>query len=298
MTTAAVAPSNALSVRTASAMIVFCACCFGSIVLFAIVATRDGATLLGLLSWRYILAMAMLALVAGKAIAAPANRSRSLPLIVFGGGAQAAIAYLSLWALDYVSAATLSFLFYTYPAWVALIAAVRRTEPLTRIRLVALALSLAGIVVMVGSPWAAPTPLPGLALALGSALLYAIYIPTIARFQEGVAPAAAATYISLGAATTYLIIAAVTGALGDLALPGAPSWLAAIGIALFSTAIAFVMFLRALPVLGTVRTAIICTVEPFYTAVAAALLFDQPLTIATIVGGAFIAAAVVLLQRK
>ena len=289
-------PRSGPSVRVASALIVFCACCFGSITLFALVATRDGATLLALLTWRYIIALAILAFIAGRAALAPANRSRSVPLIVFAGGAQAAIAYLSLAALEHMTAATLGFLFYTYPAWVALIAAVRRTEPLTPVRLGALALSLTGIVVMVGSPWAEPIPLPGLMLALGSAFLYAMYIPAVARFQVGVEPAAATTYICIGAGAVFLATAAATGALGDLVLPGAPAWLAAVGIAVLSTVIGFIAFLRALPVLGSVRTAIICTVEPFYTAVAAALLFSQPLTASTIVGGMFIAAAVVLLQ--
>ena len=286
------------TVRTATLLVAFAACCFGSIPLFAIIATREGATLLAFLTWRYVLALAMLGVVAGSAIVAREHVRRSWPLIVFGGGAQAAIAYLSLAALDYLSAATLSFLFYTYPAWVALIAAVRRTEKLTPIRIGALALSLAGIVVMVGSPWSAPMPLPGVLLALGSAMLYAIYIPTIGRLQEGIEPAAASAYILLGAGITFLVIGAATGALGNLRLPTASAWGAAGGVALLSTAIAFIAFLRALPVLGSVRTAIICTVEPFYTAVAAALLFGQPLTMSTIAGGVLIAAAVVLLQRR
>ena len=298
MTIAPAIARPAPSVRTATLLAAFAACCFGSIPLFAIVATREGATLLAFLSWRYVLALGMLGLVAGREIVARRHLARSWRLIVLGGGAQAAIAYLSLAALDYLSAATLSFLFYTYPAWVALIAAVRRTEKLTPVRLGALALSLVGIVVMVGSPWAAPMPLPGVVLALGSALLYAIYIPAIGRFQQGIEPAAASAYILSGAAITFLAIGAATGTLGNLMLPSAPAWLAAGGVALLSTAIAFIAFLRALPVLGSVRTAIICTVEPFYTAVAAALLFDQPLTTSTIAGGAFIAAAVVLLQRK
>jgi drug/metabolite transporter (DMT)-like permease len=141
-------------------------------------------------------------------------------------------------------------------------------------------------------------PLPGILLALGSAVLYAIYIPSIAHLQKGVEPAAAASYIFLGAGAIFLVIGGATGTLGNLLLPSAPAWLAAGGVALLCTAIAFIAFLRALPVLGSVRTAIICTVEPFYTAVAAALFFGQALTISTIAGGAFIAAAVVLLQRK
>ena len=286
------------SVRTATLLAAFAACCFGSIPLFAIVATTGGATLVALLTWRYALALAMLGIVAGRAIRAKENRARSWPLIAAGGLVQAAIAYSSLAALEYLSAATLSFLFYTYPAWVAIIAAVRGTDRLTPIRILALSLSLAGIAIMVGSPWAAAMPLPGVLLALGSAMLYAIYIPTIGRLQRGIEPAAASAYILFGAALAFLLIGWVTGGLGNLLLPSASAWMAAGGVALVSTAIAFIAFLRALAVLGSVRTAIICTVEPFYTAVAAPLLFGQALTMATIAGGVFIAAAVVLLQRK
>jgi len=296
LTAAAAARAAPPSVRVASALIVFCACCFGSITLFAIVATRNGATLLALLTWRYLLALMVLAVIARRTLLARDNRSRIWPVVIFAGGAQAAIAYLSLAALEYMSAATLGFLFYTYPAWVALIAAVRRTEPLTPVRLGALALSLTGIVIMVGSPWAQPIPLPGLLLALGSAFLYAVYIPTIARLQVGLEPAAVSAYICVGAGAVYLAAGAATGALGNLILPSVPAWLAAVGIAILSTVISFIAFLRALPVLGSVRTAIICTVEPFYTALAAALLFSQPLTPSTIGGGILIASAVVLLQ--
>ena len=288
--------SGAPSVPRASVMIAIAACCFGSIPLFAVLATRDGASLTALLTWRYVLAIAVFLVVAGRHILASENRARAWPLIVLGTG-QAAIAFLSLYALNWVSAATLSFLFYTYPAWVTLIAAVRRTEPLTSTRLLALGLSLTGIVVMVGSPWAETPHITGVLLALGSGLLYALYIPTIGRLQRGVHPAAASTYVSIGAALTFLAVVAATAGLADLILPGPMPWMGAIGLALVSTVVGFMLFLRALPVLGSVRTAIICTVEPFYTAVAGALLLDQPLTMSTILGGILIAGAVILLQR-
>jgi drug/metabolite transporter (DMT)-like permease len=51
-------------------------------------------------------------------------------------------------------------------------------------------------------------------------------------------------------------------------------------------------------VLGTVRTAIISTVEPFYTAVLGAIVLGQAAGPGTIAGGALIAAAVLLLQRQ
>jgi hypothetical protein len=73
------------------------------------------------------------------------------------------------------------FLFYTYPAWVTVIAALRGKESLTGRRLLALALSLAGIAVMVGlaGTGASSVATPGVLLALAGALLYALYIPMI-----------------------------------------------------------------------------------------------------------------------
>ena len=70
------------------------------------------------------------------------------------------------------------------------------------------------------------------------------------------------------------------------------------GLAVVSTAISFMLFLRGLKALGPVRTAIISTIEPFCTALLGASVLGQPLTKDTLLGGAFIAGAVVLLQLK
>ena len=74
------------------------------------------------------------------------------------------------------------------------------------------------------------------------------------------------------------------------------AWAAVLGLAFFSTMIAFILFLRGLAVLRPVRTAIVSTVEPFWTAIVGALALAQPMSPRTAAGGVLIAAAVVLLQ--
>jgi drug/metabolite transporter (DMT)-like permease len=64
------------------------------------------------------------------------------------------------------------------------------------------------------------------------------------------------------------------------------------------TVLAFLAFMRGLGRLGPVRTAIVSTVEPFFTAVLGALVLGQAFGPATLAGGALIAAAVLLLQRR
>jgi drug/metabolite transporter (DMT)-like permease len=60
--------------------------------------------------------------------------------------------------------------------------------------------------------------------------------------------------------------------------------------------IAFSSLLKGLSVLGPVRTSIIATVEPFFTAILGVAVLGNELTIPTLVGGILIAAAVLLIQ--
>ena len=287
------APASALARATLE--IVASAACFGAISIFTVIATqRGGAPLPSVLAWRYIIGAAGLLLVAGGMSALRTPRERALRLLVAGGIGQALVAYPALSSLRWLPAATVGFLFYTFPAWVTLIAAVRRVEPLDGRRLAALALALGGTVVLVGAPGGAALHPVGVALALGSALCYAIYIPLLGKLQVDVPPAAASFWVSLGAVVAFVAIALATG--GFVARLTPTAWGAVAGLGLLSTMVGFILFLRGLPVLGSVRTAIVSTVEPFFTAVLGALVLDQPLTPTTAAGGAMVAAAVVVLQ--
>ena len=296
MSTSVVEPAGAerANVTRATLLVLFSACCFGSIPILISLATRSGATLIDVLAWRYALGAVVLVIASGGL--APVRRTgrRALPLLVLAGGGQAAIAFVSLSALRYIPAATLTFLFYTYPAWVTLMAAMRGAERLTAARAAALALSLAGIALMVGLPGSGGLHPLGALLALCSALLYAIYIPMIGRLGEGLPPAVTSVFASGGAALV-LIVAALTQ--GGLALHFAPvAWLSIALMAVLSTALAFIAFLRGLAVIGPVRTAIVSTIEPFWTVLLASLVLGQLLGARVIGGGVLIAGAVILLQ--
>jgi drug/metabolite transporter (DMT)-like permease len=67
-------------------------------------------------------------------------------------------------------------------------------------------------------------------------------------------------------------------------------------LALVSTVIAFASLIKGLSVLGPVRTAIIATVEPFFTAMLGVAVLGNQMTITTLVGGILIATAVLLIQ--
>jgi len=279
----------------ATMLIVLAACCFGSIATFATLATRAGARIVDVLTWRYVIAAVLLLAVHGGAAPVRAHSRRAWPLLLFGGGGQALIATLTLAALRYISAATMIFLFYSYPTWVAVLSALRGREPLSAQRVVALLLSLAGIGVMVGLPGTGDaTSTIGVGLALVSALLYALYIPMIDYLGRDMPPAVTSTFLSAGAA---VILGAAAIATGGLAVREAPiAWMAIGLLAVVSTVVGFMLFLQGLAALGPVRTAIISTVEPFWGAFLASIVLGQQLSAHTLGGGALVAAAVILLN--
>ena len=280
----------------ATLRILFSACCFGSIAILTTLAIGRGARLIDVLFWRYAIAALLLVLVSGGVSAIRTPGRRALRLLVVAGGGQAAVAFVTLSALRYIPAATLTFLFYTYPAWIAVIAALRGQEPLTAPRAGALMLSLAGIGLMVGLPGSGGLHPVGVALALSAALLYALYIPTINRLGTGLEPSVTSTYAAGGAA---IVLLAASVLQGGLRIDIAPlAWASIAVLAVLCTVIAFIVFLRGLAVIGPVRTGIISTVEPFWTALLGSVVLGQRLGPRTFAGGVLIAGAVVVLQLR
>lgn len=287
--------SKTPSTGRAAVAVAISACCFGAIPVLVSLAIATGAALSTLLTYRYLVAAAVFVVLLAVAREPMAQPRRAGSLILFGGVGQFLVAFLGLSALRYIPVANATFLFYTFPAWVAIIAALRKTEPLTRVRVAALGLSLAGITVMIGGSTTAAGNPRGVALALSAAVVYSLYIPAMERLQQGLGSRTAALLVCLGAGASFLLLSTIDGSMTTSLHRTA--WLAILVLAVVSTVAAFQLFLSGLKVLGPVRTAIVSTVEPFSAALLGAWLLSQALTAATIAGGLLIIGAVILLQR-
>lgn len=280
----------------ATAALIGAALGFSTITIFTSLATAAGAPLLTAMAGRYLVASVILVPLAGGFAGLALPRRRAMDLAIVGGLLQSLVAFLSLSALEYIPAATLVFLFYTFPAVVALRAAVLRTERLTRLRVVSLVLSFAGVAVMVGWPGAESVHPIGAALALTAAVGYALFIPLIDRLRAGIGPVVATAWVCLGTVVAFSVAAGMSGHL--VLRLGPQAWLAIAGLGTVSTVFAFILFLKGLEILGPVRTAIVTTAEPFFVALLAPLVLDQPMRLETLLGGTLIALAVLLLQRS
>ncbi|WP_309671321.1 DMT family transporter [Gemmatimonas sp.] len=290
------APSSAQLLR-ATLLIVLSACCFGSISPLTVIATGHGMALESVQAWRYATSAVLLVAfgwwrgLPPRAGVAPWFTPR---ILLVAGGGQATVATLALLALQWLPAATVSFLFYTFPAWVAVITAMRGIERLDRTRVTALVLALGGIAFMVGAPSAASLNPLGVAAVLTAALVYAIYIPVLGTLQRQREAIDVSRAIAVGGAMLFATWAVVTGTLFRIPDGAAFGWSALQGVL---TAISFLTFLAGLRVLGPVRTAITSTVEPFWTTMLGLVLLRQPVGTGTLIGGVAIMGAVLLLQR-
>jgi drug/metabolite transporter (DMT)-like permease len=244
--------------------------------------------------WRYCIAVAIVLLFFVGQISPYLKSTYAWRMFLIGGLGQAAITYLSLRALDYLPVGPLAFLFYTYPAWVAVISAVSGREALTTPRVVALCLAMAGIFEMVGMRASGSFNPIGVTLALGTALLYALYLPALHTVQEKLPASISTFFLLFGVVSAFFVASIFTGQLQPPA--SGRTWMYVLLLALVGTVFAFGSLISGLRVLGPVRTSIVSTVEPFFTAILGILLLSEPLSMRTIIGGIMITSAVIILE--
>jgi drug/metabolite transporter (DMT)-like permease len=302
MTTPAAIDARSTAATTGTALTLAAALGFAAVSTLTSIAVAEGTSVPNVLTWRYVLASVVMTVLAGMNGFPKMARRDVYAWLVIGGGGQALFVGLALSSIKYIPVATLAFLFYTYPAWVTLVQAVRGAEKLTARRALALGLSFAGIVVMVGVPSGVSADgsnsafWKGVALALSAAMLYGIYIPTARQMQKAYPVPVTGALAKIGAAFCLLL-----WAIGDqsfeYALTGR-AWGAIAALTIFSTVLPSLFFLMGLIRLGPVRTAIVSTVEPFLTAIIGAVFLGQAISMRAGVGGAMIIAAVLLLQFR
>lgn len=260
--------------------------------IFARFAYAGGADVLGVLLSRFTVAGALLAAVM-VATRRPWPRGRPLAVAI-GMGAIGyvgqAVCYFT--ALNYASAGLVALLLYAYPTLVCLLAAAFLREPLTRRRIVLLAVSFAGIVLTLGGGHGTPT---GIALGLGAAAWYSVYIVVGARELSRVDALASTTVVCLSAAATLLVASLFT----PPRFPGAWwGWVAVGAIAFVSTLVAMLAFFAGLKRVGPAVASIASTLEPVVTVFLAWLVLGETLSPIQLVGGAAVLASAIWLARK
>lgn len=282
----------------ASALVVLSAAGFGAMAIFARYAYADGVDVYGVLMPRFVIAAAVLwwlLRLRGERLP-PARRWPGLALMGLGYVAQS---FCFFTALRYIPAGMVALLLYLYPIFVVLLAWLLGQEALTPRKLVALTVCSVGTALTLGLGDLGSSALDprGVALAVGAALVYSVYIVGGSRATRGLEPMASTTVILASAAAGLVVIVAVRFALGEPArfAHSVSGWAAVLAIALVSTVLAVGLFVVGLKHLGASRTALISTLEPVLTMLLAALFLAERLAPAQFVGGALVLAGALLL---
>lgn len=279
--------------------IVASALAFGTMAILARIAYASGVDTATLLALRFTIAAAlMLALARQRQTRLPrgATLAAVIALGALGYGGQA---FTFFSALTLAPAGLVALLLYLHPALVALLSAAFLHERLTRAKLAALAMALAGTALTVAPALAdgadAPRAQPsGIAFGIAAAAIYAVYIVVGARVGRRVGSLPLATVVIASAAVVFGAWVAGRGPVW----PGtAAGWVAIVAIAVLSTVLAITLFFAGLDRIGPTRASTLSTIEPLFTVLLAALVLGETIAPVQFAGGALILAAVVLLAR-
>ena len=267
---------------------------FGSLAIFGKQAYEGGLGVIGVLALRFAVAAPLLV---GLAVAARRRLRLGWPtglrLLALGGIGYAIQATLFFNALTRISAGLASLLLYLYPALVTAGAVALGRSRLDRATVAGLALSLAGIMLVLGLPGERLDGL-GVALGLASACWYTVYILVGEYLLRGVDPLAASAYVTSGAACSFLAAAVVVGGrVREGATPAA--YAAAVAMAVVGTAVASAAFLAGLARVGSAWASIVSSFEPVFTVALGVAVLGDRLGPGKVAGGVAVVAGAVLL---
>lgn len=273
-------------------LIVISAVSFGSLAIFGRFAYAAGLDTATLLFLRFSLAAL---LMAGLLAARREDLPRGKTLAQLAG--MGAIGYVGqsfcyLTAIQYASAGLVALLLYLYPSFVAILAVIFLKARLTPLMAIALLLATAGAALTAnpqGGQWA------GILLAVMAAAIYAVYIIIGAGVMERVSALQSSTVIFASAGLVYGVMAGLQGPHWPTTPAG---WGAVAGIVLFATLIPVSTFLAGLKRIGPTDASLFSTLEPAATVLLAAWLLDESLPLRSLLGGALILAAVLLLTQR
>lgn len=265
---------------------------FGVMPVLGKVAYDDGAEPGGVLAVRFAIAAVAL-LVLARALGQPLPRDRRLAVLaLLGGFGYVGMSLCYFTALERISAGLTALLLYVFPALVVVLSAVLSRERPRPLAAGCVALALAGTALTIGPVQGGQGS--GVALGLGAALVYAVYIVASSRVHGVGAFAMSAVVLTAAAGTT--------GGLAAVTRPALPSsataWLALVGVALLGTVVAVTAFFGALALIGPSDASVLSTVEPVVSVVVAGLVLGERLSATQVAGGAVVLLAVAVLARS
>lgn len=269
---------------------------FGTMAIFAKIAYAQEVPIFILLAGRFTIACliiwAIILLLGQPVKMSPAGLRQMALLSLLGYGGASTFFFL---AVKLLPASLASMLLYTYPVLVALAEQLIYRQRLTLVKGTALLLCTTGLILILGATVKGVNP-TGVLCGLGAALAYSAYLIYGNRVVRDKPPLITTGYMLAFAAAGFSLCALLSG---PLVLDLGPSgWWSIVGLAVFSTALAILTLFIGLQWLEAGHAAIISTLEPVFTVLAAALLFSEAIRPLQGLGALLVLVAILLLQLR
>jgi drug/metabolite transporter (DMT)-like permease len=209
--------------------------------------------------------------------------------------------FLDFIGLQYVGAGVGRLILFMYPTMVVVLSLVFLKKRPTRRELAALAISYAGIALVVSGQVGAPGQdrlfLFGVLMCLASALSYAIYLVAGSELTRRIGSMRFTAYTmivsTLPAALQFFALEPVSAL--DLS---AKLWWTLLGMVVFATVVPSFMVAEALKRVGANQFALIGAVGPVVTVYAGAIGLEEPVTAVQIAGSVLVISGVLLVSLK
>ncbi len=269
-------------------LVVISAAGFGTLAIFGRYAYADGLDVFTIQFLRFSASAAIM----GVMLAARRERlprgSALLRLVGMGAIGYVGQAFSYFTAIKYASPGLVALLLYLYPVFVAILSALWLRESVTRVKVLALGLAVAGTGLTAGpegGQWL------GIVFALSAAIIYTVYIVVGAQVMKHVSPVQSSTVIFAAAAVSSGLLMTANGP----HWPATPTgWVVIAGMVAFATWLPAFAFLAGIDRIGPTNAAMLSTLEPVVTILLAASLLGETLKPISLLGGALILAAVLL----
>lgn len=266
---------------------------YGLIPLFSLPIMRQGMDSDSLLLYRYGLAAVVMGAIMAFRGQSVAIKWRDVPLVLLLGVLFAFSTVFMFMAFDHIPTGMASTVFYSYPLFTVLIMTTLFGERLTLWSVLALLMAVGGVALLYATKDGGTLSLAGVALAVGSAISYALYIVIANRSHVKQMPSSTLAFWSMVVGGVVFFVRGGFG-VGLQAVPSAEAWVLVLLLAIVPTVVSCTALVVAIRCVGSTTTSILGAMEPVTAVLCGTLVFGEPMSLRIFIGIVVIIAAVLL----
>lgn len=195
--------------------------------------------------------------------------------------------------LETVTASRAGLIIALNPVGIALLSALFGGEPLGRVRMLGVLVSVAGAMLVVShgnlSLWTRGVG-TGEIILLGCVLCWSLYSVIGRRAMRGLSPLTAVTYSAMAGTLFLAPLALGGGVLSSITGYGAVAWASLVYLAVLGTVVGFFWYYQSINTIGAVRSGVFINFVPIFAMIFGLLLLGEPLTPTLLEGGSLVIA--------